>query len=236
MEYSRLPEKLVSLAAVLSVCVVVHAEFADQSNLVLHYAMDGLGSCPAVPDLSGNGHDAFSANNVVGGKITNAKCLTGFTSTTSYVCVTNAVQADQRWGRNWSFVTWVRNPNMNGTKLHVIARGGGRSSGDYDGSGGDNAWQVWIDTAGRIGIGIQNWNGRSDRTDASLLPVLTWKRDVWYQVATLCEFSLNNGIRYKKIKVYVTEEGSSAIGEPVAELPSLSRTRMRDSEGRGTRC
>ena len=36
MEYSRLPEKLVSLAAVLSVCVVVHAEFADQSNLVLH--------------------------------------------------------------------------------------------------------------------------------------------------------------------------------------------------------
>lgn len=218
MEYSRLPEKLVSLAAVLSVCVVVHAEFADQSNLVLHYAMDGLGSCPAVPDLSGNGHDAFSANNVVGGKITNAKCLTGFTSTTSYVCVTNAVQADQRWGRNWSFVTWVRNPNMNGTKLHVIARGGGRSSGDYDGSGGDNAWQVWIDTAGRIGIGIQNWNGRSDRTDASLLPVLTWKRDVWYQVATLCEFSLNNGIRYKKIKVYVTEEGSSAIGEPVAEL------------------
>ena len=132
MERSLFSEKIVSLAVILSVCAVTHAEFADRSNLVLHYAMDGLGSCPSVPDLSGNGHDAFSANNVVGGKITNAKCLTGFTSTTSYVCATNVVS---HWNANWSFVTWVRNPNMNGTKPHVIARGAGRDGAAYyDGS------------------------------------------------------------------------------------------------------
>ena len=219
MERSLFSEKIVSLAAILSVCAVTHAEFADRSNLVLHYAMDGLGSCPSVPDLSGNGHDAFSANNVVGGKITNAKCLTGFTSTTSYVCATNVVST---WNANWSFVTWVRNPNMNGTKPHVIARGAGRDGAAYyDGSGGDNAWQVWIAADGRIGIGIQNWDGSQTNNVSygeETSPVLTWKPDVWYQVAALCEFSFKNEVRYKKIKVYVTEEGSSAIGEPVAQL------------------
>lgn len=219
MERSLFSEKIVSLAAILSVCAVTHAEFADRSNLVLHYAMDGLGSCPSVPDLSGNGHDAFSANNVVGGKITNAKCLTGFTSTTSYVCATNVVSD---WNANWSFVTWVRNPNMNGTKPHVIARGAGRDDAAYyDGSGGDNAWQVWIAADGRIGIGIQNWVGSQTNNVSygeETSPVLTWKPDVWYQVAALCEFSFKNDVRYKKIKVYVTEEGSSALGEPVAQL------------------
>lgn len=219
MERSLFSEKIVSLAAILSVCAVTHAEFADQSNLVLHYAMDGLGSCPSVPDLSGNGHDAFSANNVVGGKITNAKCLTGFTSTTSYVCATNVVSS---WSANWSFVTWVRNPNMNGTKPHVIARGAGKDGAAYyDGSGGNNAWQVWIATDGRIGIGIQNWGGVQTNNVSygeGTSPVLTWKPDVWYQVAALCEFSSKNDIRYKKIKVYVTAEGSAALGEPVAEL------------------
>lgn len=219
MERSRLSEKLVSLAAVLSVCAVAHAEFADQSNLVLHYAMDGLGSMPAVPDLSGNGHDAFSTNNVVGGKITNAKCLTGFTTTTSYVYATNVVST---WNANWSFVTWVRNPNLNGTDPHVIARGAGRNGAAYyDGSGGDNAWQVWIAKDGRIGIGIQNWGGGQTNNVSygeETSSVLTWKPDVWYQVAALCEFSFKNNIRYKKIKVYVTAEGSAALGEPVAEL------------------
>ena len=49
------------------------AEFANKQNLMFQFAFDGVGVCPQVDDLSGNGYQALVSNNVWGCRTTNAK-------------------------------------------------------------------------------------------------------------------------------------------------------------------
>ena len=118
------------------------AEFADTTGMELRLVSSSIGTCPEVSDITGNGHDAMSYNGVTCGKMTNGRHLTGFTTTTSYLVVTNAVSD---WNSiDWTAVTWVRNPNFTGTSPMLVIRGGGTET-NLDGGGGNIAWQIWLE-------------------------------------------------------------------------------------------
>ena len=51
----------------------VRAEFTNRQGLMFQFAFDGVGTCPEVADLSGNGYQALVSNNVWGCRTTNAK-------------------------------------------------------------------------------------------------------------------------------------------------------------------
>ena len=195
----------------------------DTSDVVFHYAMDEVGMAPVVHDSSGNGHHAFITNDwqsvrVSGGLISNEKCFYGFENNQCQVVATNVVANS---GRNWSFVCWVRNPDMTSAANHVIARGACSLSTDpdkYDGCYYNNAWQVWITPEGAMAVQMQNWGG-SPNHDSVTGEVLTWERDVWYQIAVVETFYVHDGdTRFRKISVYVTKAGSESIGEPAVEM------------------
>ena len=195
----------------------------DTSDVVFHYAMDEMGRAPVVHDGSGNGHHAFITNDwqsvrVSGGLMSNEKCFYGFENNQCQVVATNVVA---NWGRNWSFVCWVRNPDMTSAQNHVIARGAcsnSTSPDTYDGCYYNNAWQVWITPEGAMAVQIQNWGGTPNH-DSVTGEVLTWESDAWYQIAVVETFYVHDGdTRYRKISVYVTKAGSSSIGDPAVEM------------------
>ena len=201
----------------------VRAGFMDTSDVVFHYAMDEMGRAPVVHDGSGNGHHAFITNDwqsvrVSGGLMSNEKCFYGFENNQCQVVATNVVA---NWGRNWSFVCWVRNPDMTSAQNHVIARGAcsnSTSPDTYDGCYYNNAWQVWITPEGAMAVQIQNWGGTPNR-DSVTGEVLTWESDAWYQIAVVETFYVHDGdTRYRKISVYVTKAGSESIGDPAVEM------------------
>ena len=198
----------------------VRAEFANRQGLMFQFAFDGVGVCPKVADLSGNGYQALVSNNVWGCRTTNAKCFTGFTTTTSSVVVTNAVSS---WGQSYTAVAWVRNINFESSQSHLLLRAcGGIKS--YDGGGSDNAWQVMVNTDRAVVIGLQDWNAKqTNNATAVEAPVpVDWQPDTWYQVAVTVKL-IREGATYKKdLAVYVTPEGSTSIGAPVSHLEHSS--------------
>ncbi len=216
-------------SASLLLALSAQAGFTDTSDIVLHFPMDEIGAKPLVHDSSGNGWLGYSTNNVnvtpvYGGTLSNSKCFSNFINTESQVLCTNVVSD---WGTNWSFVCWVRNPNMAGnTKNHFIARGAACptnavqfpvQSQRYDGRWWNNAWEVWITTNGAMSVGMQSWNGTATNAVGS---VLDWEADVWYQVAVVgsYQYTYSAEKRYRKIVVYVTKAGGESIGEPAVEL------------------
>lgn len=208
--------KAMSAMAVVASAVSASAAFTDTTGMELRLVPSSIGTCPEVKDITGNGHDAMSYNGVSCGKMSNGRHLTGFTTTTSYLAVTNAVSS---WNVDWTAVTWVRNPNLSDGSPMLVMRGCG-SATNIDGGGGNVAWQVWLELDGRIGIGIQNWGGQATNNLAESVrgPVLEWKADTWYQIAAVCKYTVSGANRIRNIKVYVTAAGSASVGECVAEL------------------
>lgn len=194
----------------------VRAEFANRQGLMFQFAFDGVGTCPKVADLSGNGYQALVSNNVWGCRTTNAKCFSGFTTTTSSFVVTNAVSS---WERDCTAVAWVRNINFDSKQPHVLFRAGGKAA-RYDGYSTDSAWQVTVATDGAVVIGLQDWGGKqTNNANAVVAPLpVDWQPETWYQVAVTVKATFVNSVRKKALAVYVTPEGSASVGEPVSQL------------------
>ncbi len=164
-------------------------------------------------------------NGVINAK-TNAKCLSGFTNTTSFVTSTN-VYRSLSWNCDWTFVTWIRNPDMSSSIAHIIARGGSQKNAEkLDGAGSDNSWQVWITPEGAIGLALQMANGKQidNSAEGAVKKQLEWKEDTWYQIAVLFEYDFSNNVYTKSIKAYVTEEGATSLGEPAASITTTVGT------------
>ena len=203
---------LVALFPVLA----AYATFTNTTGMVLRLVPSKIGTTPKVQDVTGNGLNAQAYGNVVCGTTSNGRHLSGFTTTTSYTVVTNAVSG---WNADWTAVAWIRNPDFTRTDALVVMRSGGANSA-LDGGGGSVAWQVWITLDGRIGIGIQNWSTAATNNLAESVrgPVLNWKADTWYQVAAVSDYTPSGSLRIRNIKVYVTEAGAESVGDCVAEL------------------
>ena len=182
----------------------------SDSRLKLYWKFDGNGNRPVATDISGHGRDGASSNTVCGCVNSNVKAFNGFTANTSYVCITNAL--GYTWEYEWTFVAWVRNPDWSSTVPHLIARG--CKDGNTFGKNSDNAWSLWIDTSGRVRVGLQI-SGKAYTNDVDAVRTVEWKRDTWYQVA-LVFGQLNNPHR-DETKVYVTEAGAESIGDPVVD-------------------
>ncbi|MGN0832435.1 MAG: hypothetical protein ACI4RD_02145 [Kiritimatiellia bacterium] len=211
------------LAGLLTLAGSVRADFANKQNLMFQFAFDGVGVCPQSADLSGNGYQAIVSNNVWGCRTTNARCFSGFTTTTSSFVVTNAVASRDR---SCTAVAWVRNINFESKLPHVLFRAGGGKNGSaaYDGYNSDNAWQVTIATNGAVVIGMQTWAGASTNNANAAVPPqpVAWQPDVWYQVAVTVRAITVSGVRNRELAVYVTPQGGAAVGEPVSRLENAS--------------
>ncbi len=198
--------------------------------MVFRYNMDEVGEDGLVAN-SAEGNYSFSAyvTNGVAASKGQLKCLTGFTGEQAYLCATNLSLYGSsgeigNWNGNFSFVVWVRNPDVDNSEKtsvnRLIARGAAGNATSPDGGGRSVAWNVWISSVASsngcaLGVGLQDWAGKSTSnltaTNGVATP-LTWKPDTWYQVAVVFERS------NKTIKAYVSEEGSSVVGEPVASV------------------
>ncbi len=198
-------------AAIVAASFAAMADFnASDTSLRLYWKFDGKGNRPVATDVSGHSRDGASSNTVCGCVNSNIKAFNGFTANTSYVCCTNALGGT--WEYQWTFVAWVRNPDWSSTAPHMIARG--CRNGSTFGKNSDNAWSLWIDTQGRVRVGLQI-GGRGYTNDVNAVRTVEWKRDTWYQVA-LVFGQLNNPHR-DETKVYVTEAGAESIGDPVVD-------------------
>ena len=217
-----------TIASVRVLCLVLtgtalaaRAEISDKTGLLCQYFLGGDGTTTELPDLSGNGHTATVNGNAATVTKTNVKAMSGFLSATDNVCVPNIV-AD--WAKAWTFVAWVRNPNLTTTKNHLIVRGGTSENAAI------SAWQAWITPEGGLGLGFvdkgeqvaSNVNAEQGRPAA-----LTWEKDVWYQVAITFQYTkLSGDRRGKTMTAYVTKAGSSSLGEPVATLELVNYNGM----------
>ena len=192
------------------------AAFLDANDLCLYWKCDEIGMNPIAADSSGNGRTGAGSNTVSGCVNSNIKAFSGFTANNSYLCVTDALgdASDAAWGYSWSFVTWIRNPDWSSTVPHIIAEGcGGNLFGRY----GDNSWSLWLDTQGRVRVGLQV-QARSVTNNESEARTVAWTSNVWYQVALIFKQQDEGGVRTELAKVYVTPAGSASIGEPVVDM------------------
>ena len=206
----------------------VRAEFADTTGMVFRYEMDEVGEDGLVASSGGTYTLPAIAMNGVKTSRGQGKCLEGFTTTQSYLCVTNVSghYADDWANFDFTFVVWVRTPehmdhDLSSSLNRLIVRGGGTAS-NLDGSGANNGWQVWISSAasgngGALGVSTGHWGGGnvSNLTaEDGVKTALTWKPDTWYQVAVV--YSRRG--QSKTISAYVTEAGSAEVGEVVASV------------------
>lgn len=199
------------LVAVSILPMAAMADFnTSDTRLKLYWKFDGKGDRPVATDMSGHGRDGASSNTVCGCVNSNIKAFNGFTANTSYVCITNALGGT--WEYTWTFVAWVRNPDWSSTVPHIIARGCTDSS--TFGKNSNNAWTLWIDTEGRVRVGLQI-DGKGYTNDVNAVRTVEWKRDTWYQVALV--FGQLQSPHREETKVYVTEAGAESIGDPVVD-------------------
>ena len=204
------------------------AGYTDETGLQFHWALDGLGARPAIPDLSGHGRDGTAYSNVVGGVTHNFKCLDGFTSLYSCIFNTNAVEGVTVWQQPFSFSCWIRNPDMTSTANHFIARGAGKDVNQadrYDSQKQDIGWQLWMTQEGRFAVGVQLTGSAfvtNNLLDEAVIPEpVTFAPDVWYQLTVNVDYestpvSGNKNACHRRISVYLTPEGAESVGDPVA--------------------
>ena len=204
---------IAALAAVTS----ARAEFADTTDMVFRYEMDEVGEDGLVANSGGTYTRPAIATNGVATCKAQAKCLAGFANDTSFMCVTNVGAATgNAWNTDFTFVVWVRNPDLSDPNKRLIVRSGGEG-GVIDGYNKGVAWQAWIEPSdGALALGMLATSGKSYSSltaDGGVRTPLTWKPDTWYQVAIVHSFVYD---KVKAIWAYVTEAGSEEIGEPVA--------------------
>ncbi len=184
-----------------------------ESFATFHYTLNELGVKPDAVDATTNGFDACSFGNVVGGSTSfDGTSYGGFTSTGSYVALTNGPTAHFR-EKSSSLIMWVRPQGWLEDRNHLLMRI--FKTDNKFGADGDVPLQLWVDSEGRMNLGIQNWGGKFATVTSE---PLVWNEKRWHQVALIFSRKkyTNNSLSYN-FKVYVTPRGAEAISEPVID-------------------
>ncbi len=106
---------------------------------------------------------------------------------------------------------WIRPQRWTGTENHLVTR---VFENDKFGSGGNVPLQLWVDSEGKMNLGLQNWGGQYEIVASE---PLIWNARTWYQVALIfCGESQGSSVFYN-FKVYVTARGAERISEPVVD-------------------
>lgn len=204
------------LALSLAAALAAHASFAEfdanASGLSLYWRFAEKGATPTAADTTSNGRNGTANGNVkgCGSGSTNVKSYGGFTSNTSYVYINQAKDTESgKWMGRWSFVAWVRNPDLTSTSPHIIARGSLKSN---LGNNGANPWCIWIDTEGKVNLAFQVVTDGA-RTMVEEQKTVNWSDGKWRQVAVVFSQTVASGTYTRTADVYVTQSGADEVNK-----------------------
>lgn len=186
------------------------ASYVGTEGMTLLWHFDEAGTTPTATDATANGFNGDTQGNVTGGAASpEGSAYEGFTSPTSNVSAV-VLGSNAFASIDFTFLAWVKNPNLSDGATALIARGADARLGQNS----NVPWQLWIDDTGAVNLSVQDWGGKhATYTSAAL----TWDADQWYQVALVEDYRINSGIRSQTFKVYVTPVGGQSVGDPVID-------------------
>lgn len=195
-------------------------------GMTLLWHLDDVEAPWEVTDATTNGLNGIITGNARGNftpGLAGPSAFAGFDGTGHRVHVDlDSSEVNAKYYRqDFTFIAWVRSPDVSGDTNRIIARGARQSTGDPNntaGSGLNNPWQLWVDSESTginapLKFSMQNTSGAASTVATSAS--LDWAANTWYQIAVTVDYTASTGVEGSDntavVKLYRTIAGETSM-------------------------